>query len=80
MDALKPCPFCGQPVYLEKKPLWQGSHGYPGCFEYVIECNNKECGCRINLLQNDTVYNTDEEARKNVIKAWNTRKWFGKEQ
>lgn len=73
MDALKPCPFCGQPVYLEKKPLWRGTHGYYGCFEYVIECNNKKCGCRINLLQNDTVYNTDEEARKNVIKAWNTR-------
>lgn len=79
MDALKPCPFCGQLVYLEKKPLWHGSHGYYGCFEYVIKCNNEKCGCRINLLQNDTVYNTDEEARKNVIKAWNTRKWFGKE-
>lgn len=70
---LKPCPFCRTHTYLEKLPLWNGSHGYCGCYEYDIRCHNPKCGCRVNLGGNDTVYNTDEEARINAIKAWNRR-------
>lgn len=35
---LKPCPFCGTVPYIEKIPLWHGSHGYHGCYEYDIHC------------------------------------------
>ena len=74
---LKPCPFCGSDVYLEKKPLWSElggtKRGYYGCYEYVIECNNEDCGCHVKLPGNDTVYTTDEEAKENAIKAWNRR-------
>lgn len=45
---LKPCPFCGNEVHLKAKPLWRpGGHGYYGCYEYIIQCDNIECGCRL---------------------------------
>lgn len=75
MAILKCCPFCGEIPYIERIPLWQthGSitHGYYGCFEYEIKCRN--CGCNIRLSGNDTIYHTEEEAKENVIKVWNTR-------
>lgn len=70
-QKLKPCPFCGEVVELEKRPLWRGSHGYHGCYEFVIQCQN--CGCRINLDKNDTVYRSEDAARDNAIEAWNRR-------
>lgn len=76
-EALKPCPFCGHAVYLEKKPLWRSNgsttHGYFNCYEYVVQCNNSNCGCNVKLTGNDTIYRDDEEALQNAIKAWNRR-------
>ena len=68
---LKPCPFCGTEVELEKIPLWRGSHGYYGCYEFKIRC--KKCGAQQNYMLNDTVYRSEDEAIKNVVKAWNRR-------
>ena len=72
---LKPCPFCGSEVTLDKDPLWESNgtttHGYYGAYEFNIHC--KRCGCNIALYQNDTIYRPEEEARKNAIEAWNTR-------
>ena len=73
MEALKPCPFCGKEVTIKREPLWRGSHGYVGCYEYIIQCDNPDCRCEINLGQNDTVYRDDETARQNAINAWNRR-------
>lgn len=73
-DGLLPCPFCGIPVFLEKKPMWStGGRGYFGCYSFVVKCRNLECQCTISLPGNDTVYNSEEEARANAIKAWNKR-------
>lgn len=76
--SIKPCPFCGEIPYLERKPLWETyrsgtTHGYYGCYEYEIKCNNLECGCSVKLGRNDTIYNKDEEAKQNAINAWNRR-------
>ena len=76
MEELKPCPFCGEIPCIEKKPLWKTyyngiTHGYFGCFEYDICCN--KCGCNVTLGGNDTIYRTDEEAKKNATEAWNRR-------
>ena len=75
MDKLKPCPFCGEVPHIEKKPLWRTVngifHGYYGCFEYDISCH--KCGCKVPLGKNDTVYRSDDEAKKNAIEAWNRR-------
>lgn len=70
-EQLKPCPFCGTNVRIEKKPLWHGSHGYRDCYEYDIHCHN--CGCRVRIEQNNTIYRSDEEAKANAVKAWNRR-------
>lgn len=71
MNELKPCPFCGEIAELEKRPLWHGSHGYYGCYEFVIQC--KKCGCQIDLDKNDTIYRSEDAARDNAIEAWNRR-------
>ena len=68
---LKPCPFCGNEVQMTKAPLWHGSHGYHGCYEFSISC--KDCGCTLLFTQNDTVYRSEDEAQNNVIKNWNKR-------
>lgn len=70
-EELKPCPFCGEEVKLKKIPLWHGSHGYHGCYEFEIVCKN--CGAKPNYRQNDTIYRNEEEAKTNTIKAWNRR-------
>lgn len=73
MNELKPCPFCGKKVELIKEPLWHGSHGYYGCYDYVVKCRNPECRCQIYLGKNNTIYYDDETAQRNAIEAWNRR-------
>lgn len=68
---LKPCPFCGTKVEMMKIPLWHDSHGYHGCYEFKIRCEN--CGCTLNYSQNDTIYRSEEKAMENVVNAWNRR-------
>ena len=68
-DILKPCPFCGEDVYIERVPI----RGYNGCYTFDISCRNPECLCRICLGGNDTVYRSEEAAKQNAIKAWNKR-------
>ena len=69
MGNIKPCPFCGEQPVLQKVPIT----GYFGCFQYIIECENPECGCQVKLLKNDTVYHSDKEAKMNAITALNRR-------
>ena len=72
---IKPCPFCGTIPFLEKKPLWSThggtTRGYFGCYEYDIHCD--ECGCRLPLYKNDTIYRSDKEAQQNALNDWNRR-------
>lgn len=72
MEELKPCPFCGNKVEVEKIPLWYGNgRGYSGCYEFKIKC--KSCGCTVDQPKNDSVYRSEEKARENAIEAWNRR-------
>ena len=73
---LKPCPFCGTEVELRREPLWNGSHGYHGCFKFAVKC--PKCGCSVDYIDSDTIYRSEEEAIANVTKAWNERytHWF----
>ena len=70
--SLKPCPFCGSDVAITITPLWDGGHGYQGCFEYSVSCKN--CGCRVSDSTCDSVYLSEQEAIEKVVKAWNRRK------
>ena len=72
MNKLKNCPFCGKKVEMKKIPLWNDRRiGYYNCYKYEVRCEN--CGCTINVKNNDTIYRDDEIAKENVIKAWNKR-------
>ena len=72
MEKLKPCPFCGNEVEVEKIPLWSGNgRGYSGCYEFRIKCEN--CGGTVDQPKNDSIYRSEEESRENAIKAWNRR-------
>ena len=68
---LKPCPFCGNRVSINKLPLWNETGGYKGCYEYDISCKN--CRCSIFLGSNNTIYNSDEGAIKEAVDHWNKR-------
>lgn len=68
-NMLKPCPFCGAGVYLERKKI----NSYRGDYEFDIRCFN--CGCHLEYVNNTTIYGSEEEARQNVIKAWNRRSY-----
>lgn len=68
---LKPCPFCGTKVEMTKTPLWNGSHGYQGCYRFGVTC--EKCGCTLRYIFSDTIYRTEEDAINNVIDAWNKR-------
>lgn len=76
---LKPCPFCGSTVEIQKKPLWRtnsdgSTHGYYNCYSLEIICFN--CGCSTFKTKSNTVYRTEEEAKKEIIKNWNERKEY----
>ena len=77
MSKLKPCPFCGEVPYLERVPMWSqhngSTHGYYGCYEYIVECHNPECRCRVYLGKNDTIYHDDATAGASAVNAWNRR-------
>ena len=71
---LKPCPFCGSPVVMKKVPLWNNNgQGYKDAYEFNIHCENSKCNCNIKLGNNTTIYNSEEDAKNNAIKAWNKR-------
>ena len=39
----KECPFCHDVPIVAKDPLWNGSHGYYGNYEYYVACKNGNC-------------------------------------
>ena len=70
---LKPCPFCGQDVTIHREPLWHDGHGYKDCYAFVVKCDNIDCGCRVRMPQNDTIYRDEQTAIDNAVNAWNRR-------
>jgi len=72
MSELKPCPFCGSEVELEKIPLWYGNdRGYKDCYKFEIRCKSVVVES-INLKM--ILYTeAKKKAKKNAIEAWNRR-------
>ena len=73
--SLKPCPWCHRVPKVIKEALWQGSHGYHGCYQYYVECKNKNCRVQPKTRTYDTVgsYSSTECINK-AISDWNNRK------
>lgn len=75
MNRILDCPFCGSQGKLEKEPLWVGTHGYHGCYDFFVRCSN-DC-CRVQLIGGrfNSVYTSEEDALGKAIKKWNQREW-----
>ena len=70
---LKDCPFCGCSAVIEKEPLWEGSHGYHGCYIVRVKCMNPLCEATLPRKTYDTISMTDEEATEKAVEGWNGR-------
>lgn len=74
MANLKKCPFCKGDVLLIKDPLWNGSHGYHGCYEFYVKCNNENCLVKPKARAYHTIYEKNEQVQiDKAIDAWNNR-------
>lgn len=73
-EALKDCPFCHDFPELKKIPLWSDNgHGYYGCYEIFVRCDNKECRVRPKTRSHTTIYETEDECKKQAYADWNNR-------
>ena len=69
-----PCPFCNNIPIVVKDPLFHGSHGYSGCYEYYVKCENPKCRINPKTKSYNTVYGkSEEECIDKSIKDWNIR-------
>ena len=74
MITIIDCPFCGKDGTIEKIPLWNGSHGYPDCYDIFIRCSNTMCPIRPKTRSYDTISEKNEhELIKKAVADWNTR-------
>lgn len=71
------CPWCGSSGSIVKNPLWNGSHGYHGCYEIFVQCVNQTCRAIAPNGKTDTVYRTENDAVNIAIDRWNTRNTNG---
>lgn len=70
----KECPFCHSLPDIIKIPLWEGSHGYYGKYEYYIACRNEKCKVKITTRKYNNIYNmTEQECIDRAIRDWNDR-------
>ena len=74
MNNLKKCPFCKGEAEVIKEPLWNGSHGYHDCYDYIVRCNNIKCNVRPETRGYNTIYEKNEEIQKQkAADDWNNR-------
>lgn len=69
---IKSCPWCGGVGHMVIEPMWNGSHGYHGCYSWEIHC--AQCGATAPNGKFDNIYLSQEEAECKALAAWNKRK------
>lgn len=70
----KDCPFCHDVPIVAKDPLWHGSHGYHGNYEYYVACKNGKCKVQPRTKSYTDIYEmTEQECIDKSIKDWNNR-------
>ena len=57
----KECPFCHDMPMVKKVPLWRGSHGYHGNYEYSVACMNENCKITPRTKSYNDIYDMTEQ-------------------
>lgn len=71
---IKNCPWCGSaPIFHSESLGEEGGRGYPGNYEYYMQCSNPLCKAIAPHGKQDDIYCSREEAINTAIKAWNKR-------
>lgn len=70
MEKLKPCPHCGKSIEIYVHPEWEEKIGL--VYGALIEHRDCQVGMEVSVF---SVHykKTEEEARKALTEAWNTR-------
>lgn len=70
----KECPFCHSMPAVESKPLWSGTHGYHGHYEYYVRCDNDKCKIQPKTIAYNDIYDmTGQDCIDKAIEDWNSR-------
>jgi hypothetical protein len=70
----KECPFCHDIPIVAKDPMWHGSHGYYGNYEYYVACMNFDCKVQPKTKSYNDIYGmTEQECIDKSIENWNSR-------
>lgn len=70
----KECPWCHDMPIISKDPMWNGSHGYHGCYEYYVACTNGKCKIKPKTKSYCDIYDMSEnECITSAIDDWNDR-------
>lgn len=70
----KECPFCHVLPDIIKNPLWHGSQGYYGNYDYYVACRNKDCKIQPRTKSYNDIYDmTEQECIDKAIEDWNDR-------
>lgn len=82
---LKPCPFCGNEVYINteletRNTEHQSTTFAVECFQCDAHPAIRVCGFPENITKSQPLAMSIDEARKLAIKLWNTRKTTEEEQ
>lgn len=68
------CPWCHETPIVASDPLWNGSHGYYGNYEYYVACKNKSCKIKPRTKSYNNIYGmSEQECIDKAINDWNTR-------
>ena len=74
VGVIKECPWCHRMPKLFKTPLWKGSHGYPGNYEYYLSCKNPNCKIQPRTKSYNDIYSMmEEDCINHAIKDWNNQ-------
>lgn len=72
---LSPCPICGHTPVITQESLDKGhGHGYPGNYDYYIQCSNNGCPLtrKVPFFCMDDIYRTKDQVYEFLHDKWNT--------
>ena len=70
---LDECPFCHEPGYLFRKPLWVDKSQFNNRYVYFCGCGNPECNVKPHTKLLVDMGNEEKLVIMDSVRAWNNR-------